>query len=97
MVEYLGWETTYTEIVPSDRLRTKSQEPSITASTFTKFQLPVPQELRDFCVDEKVTSSLKSPFIMTFSYCKAADIHTEFMKAVDACHVRFDAAKVWIQ
>ena len=55
MVEYLGWETTYTEIVPSDRLRTKSQEPSITASTFTKFQLPVPQELRDFCVDEKVT------------------------------------------
>ena len=25
VVEYLGWETTYTEIVTSDRLRSKSQ------------------------------------------------------------------------
>lgn len=24
VVEYLGWETTYTEIVPSDRLRLKN-------------------------------------------------------------------------
>ena len=52
-------------------------EPPITETTFFKFQLPVPQELRDFCVDEK-----------------AADIHNEFMKAIDACNVRFDAAKV---
>ena len=29
VVEYLGWETTYTEIVPSERLRPKSQEPHI--------------------------------------------------------------------
>jgi len=76
VVEYLGWETTYTEIVPSDRLRPKSLEPPITATTFFKFQLPVPQELRDFCVDEK-----------------AVDIHNEFMKAIDACNVKFDAAK----
>ncbi len=34
VVEYLGWETTYTEIVPSDRLRPKSTEPPITARTF---------------------------------------------------------------
>lgn len=76
VVEYLGWETTYTEIVPSDRLRPKSTEPPITATTFYKFQLPVPAELRDFCVDEK-----------------AEDIHIEFMKAIDACNVKFDAAK----
>jgi len=41
-----GWETTYTEIVPSDRLRPKSTEPSITAKTFITFQLDVPRELQ---------------------------------------------------
>jgi len=76
VVEYLGWETTYTEIVPSDRLRPKSMEPPITGTTFHKFDLPVPQELRDFCTDEK-----------------ASDVHTEFMKAIDACNIKFDAAK----
>ena len=58
VVEYLGWETTYTEIVPSDRLRPKSMEPPITATTFHKFDLPVPQDLRDFCTDEKVNHCL---------------------------------------
>jgi len=72
VVEYLGWETTYTEIVPSDRLRPKSTEPPITATTFFKFQLAVPQELQEFCADEKAT-----------------DIHSEFMKAIDACHVKY--------
>ena len=41
-----GWETTYTEIVPSDRLRPKSSEPSISAKTFITFQLEVPRELQ---------------------------------------------------
>merc|ERR1719357_592549 len=57
VVEYLGWETTYTEIVPSDRLRPKSTEPPITATTFFKFQLAVPQELQEFCADEKATDA----------------------------------------
>ena len=30
VVEYLGWETTYTEIVPIERLRVKSTEPGLT-------------------------------------------------------------------
>merc|ERR1719391_1047838 len=76
VVEYLGWETTYTEIVPSDRLRPKSTEPPITATTFFKFQLAVPQELQEFCADEKAT-----------------DIHSEFMKAIDACHVKYQEDK----
>ena len=42
MVEYLGWETTYTEIVASDRLRLKSQEPPLNARTFLKFNIPLP-------------------------------------------------------
>ena len=77
VVEYLGWETTYTEIVPSDRLRSKSAEPPITPSTFFKFTLAVPAELQGFCADEK-----------------AADVHTEFMKTIEACHVRYLEDKV---
>lgn len=77
VVEYLGWETTYTEIVPSDRLRSKSAEPPITPATFFKFTLAVPAELQGFCADEK-----------------AADVHTEFMKTIEACHVRYLEDKV---
>lgn len=42
VVEYLGWETTYTEIVASDRLRLKSQEPPLNSRTFLKFNIPLP-------------------------------------------------------
>ena len=42
VVEYLGWETTYTEIVASDRLRLKSQEPPLNPRTFLKFNIPLP-------------------------------------------------------
>jgi len=72
VVEYLGWETTYTEIVPSDRLRPKSAEACITGASFFKFSLPVPQELQEFCADEK-----------------ALEIHNDFMKAVDAVHIKY--------
>lgn len=53
VVEYLGWETTYTEIVPSDRLRPKSAEPCIDKRTFLSFQLDVPRDLQEFCKDEQ--------------------------------------------
>ena len=69
VVEYLGWETTYTEIVPSDRLRPKSAEPPITATTFFKFNLAVPQELQEFCAGEKVNKTmikLKGAFLYNF-------------------------------
>ena len=39
VVEYLGWETTYTEIVASERLRPKSMEPSISSRTFFAFKV----------------------------------------------------------
>ena len=44
------------------RLRTKSMEPPITGTTFHKFDLPVPQELRDFCTDEKVKNLILESF-----------------------------------
>jgi fragile X mental retardation protein len=47
VLEYLGWETKYTEIVPSERLRHLNTNPPITSTTFTKFEIEVPEELRE--------------------------------------------------
>lgn len=47
VVEYLGWENSYTEIVPNDRLRPKNTNPPITQTTFYKFEIPVSEELRE--------------------------------------------------
>lgn len=46
VVEYLGWEHSYREIVPAERLRLKNINPPITATTFHKFEVEVPEELR---------------------------------------------------
>ncbi|XP_076348030.1 RNA-binding protein FXR1-like isoform X2 [Tachypleus tridentatus] len=48
VVEYLGWETTYTEIVPSDRLRHKNTNPPIMKGSFHKFEMDVPEDLREY-------------------------------------------------
>nr|CAD7586724.1 unnamed protein product [Timema genevievae] len=48
VVEYLGWENTYTEIVASDRLRAKNPNAPIDKTTFYKFEIEVPEELRDY-------------------------------------------------
>ena len=49
-------------------------------------------------MDEKVIGEIVQSF-GNFLYnqlvsLQASDIHNEFMKAIDACNVRFDAAKV---
>lgn len=46
VVEYLGWEHSYTEIVAAERLRVKNTNPPVTATTFHKFEVLVPEELR---------------------------------------------------
>ncbi|XP_026273823.1 fragile X messenger ribonucleoprotein 1 homolog isoform X2 [Frankliniella occidentalis] len=47
VVEYLGWDNTYTEIVPLDRVRPKNTNPPIDRNTFFKFEIQVPEDLRD--------------------------------------------------
>lgn len=47
VVSYLGWEYNYTEIVPNDRLRQKNPNPPISAKTFFRFEVVVPEEYRD--------------------------------------------------
>lgn len=47
VLEYLGWDTTYTEIVSSDMLRLKNNNPPISRSCFHKFEIEVPEEVRE--------------------------------------------------
>ena len=74
-MEYLGWETTYTEIVDSVRLRPKSVEPPITAHTFFSFKVVLPEEIKNFY------SYLPEE--------KHADLHNDFKNAIHACKVEF--------
>ena len=128
VVEYLGWETTYTEIVPSDRwlpfaffmirskfkaalilkivllmprLRPKSAEACITGASFFKFSLPVPQELQVCVLKHPSPWNLFSRLILwplySQEFCadeKALEIHNDFMKAVDAVHIKYCPEKV---
>lgn len=48
VLEYLGWETTYTEIVSDDRIRLKNTNPPIERSMFHKFEIDVPEDLREY-------------------------------------------------
>ncbi|PNF27516.1 Synaptic functional regulator FMR1 [Cryptotermes secundus] len=48
VVEYLGWENTYTEIVASERLRPKNPNAPIDKATFYKFEIEVPEDLREY-------------------------------------------------
>uniref|UniRef100_A0A1B0DQ46 Uncharacterized protein n=1 Tax=Phlebotomus papatasi TaxID=29031 RepID=A0A1B0DQ46_PHLPP len=54
VVEYLGWDHSYTEIVPVDRLRLKNTNPPINAKTFHRFEIDVPEDLRDYAKVEGV-------------------------------------------
>jgi hypothetical protein len=47
VVEYLGWETTYTEIVPFERLRAKSAEPHIGPRTFIRHNIVLPGDIKN--------------------------------------------------
>ncbi|XP_065223155.1 fragile X messenger ribonucleoprotein 1 homolog isoform X2 [Planococcus citri] len=47
VVEYVGWENTYTEIVPPERLRHINSNPTIDRNTFFKFEIEVPDDLRE--------------------------------------------------
>lgn len=75
VVEYLGWETTYTEIVASDRLRPKSGEPPITSRTFFAFKLELPEDINNFYayLPEE----------------KHADLHNDFKNAIHAAKIEF--------
>lgn len=47
VVEYLGWDYTYTEIISNERLRVKNVNPPIDKNTFHKIEIEVPEDLRE--------------------------------------------------
>ncbi|XP_044583695.1 synaptic functional regulator FMR1 isoform X5 [Cotesia glomerata] len=48
VVEYLGWEYSYTEIVAIERIRMKNTNPPIDKNTFHKIEIEVPEDLREY-------------------------------------------------
>lgn len=48
VVEYLGWDNSYTEIVAEERLRPKNPKPHLDKKSFCRFEIPVPEELREY-------------------------------------------------
>ncbi|XP_068912787.1 RNA-binding protein FXR1 isoform X2 [Tenebrio molitor] len=48
VLEYVGWDTTYTEIVSDDRLRVKNTNPPIDNTMFVKFEIEVPEDVREY-------------------------------------------------
>jgi fragile X mental retardation protein len=48
VVEYLGWDNSYSEIVALDRIRVKNPNTPIINKTFHKFEIEVPEDLRDY-------------------------------------------------
>ncbi len=47
VVEYCGWENSFTEIIGLERMRHKNLNPPIDIKTFFKFEVNVPDELRE--------------------------------------------------
>lgn len=48
VLEYIGLDSPYTEIVSIERLRPKrSNHQPIEVNTFVKFEIPVPDDLKD--------------------------------------------------
>ncbi|CAO1420517.1 unnamed protein product [Diamesa serratosioi] len=54
VVEYLGWDSSYTEIVSQDRLRMKNVNLPVTNKTFFRFEIVVPADLREYSKVEGV-------------------------------------------
>lgn len=47
VLEYIGWDSTYTEIVGGDRVRPKNTNPPLENGAFHRFEIEVPEDVRD--------------------------------------------------
>ncbi|XP_046441375.1 synaptic functional regulator FMR1-like isoform X2 [Daphnia pulex] len=48
VVEYVCWEMSYSEIVPGERIRPSNTNSPLTKANFFKFEIEVPEELREY-------------------------------------------------
>lgn len=47
VLEYVGWDNSYSEIVNGDRIRHKNTNPPLEKSMFHKFEIDVPEDVRE--------------------------------------------------
>ncbi|CAH1781735.1 unnamed protein product [Owenia fusiformis] len=59
VVEYLGWETTYNDICPVDRVRPMNKSNHLTNGSFYKCVIDIPEDLQDMCEDEQIHKDFK--------------------------------------
>ncbi|TRY74808.1 hypothetical protein TCAL_06398 [Tigriopus californicus] len=78
VVEYLGWDTTYTEIVPLERIRPKSQEPALSLRSFIKFTVRLPADIKEL--------------YLTTPRARHAEMNRDFQAAVHALMITFNEA-----
>lgn len=92
VLEYIGWDSTYTEIVGGDRVRPKNTNPPLENGAFHRFEIEVPEDVRD----QYVVFS----FFNTYNYsgnlicsAKVEGAHREFKKFIGAGLVRYQPDK----
>ncbi|KAG8190748.1 hypothetical protein JTE90_024878 [Oedothorax gibbosus] len=68
VVQYLGWDTMYAEIVNSDRLRLANTNQPITKGTFHQFEIPVPEDVQEYSKLESAHKEFKKA--ITAAVCK---------------------------
>lgn len=59
VIEYSGYDSKYTDIVPLERVRPVNSNPPIDKNTFHKFSIEVPVDLREVCQDEHEHAEFK--------------------------------------
>ncbi|XP_052783565.1 RNA-binding protein FXR1-like isoform X2 [Mya arenaria] len=59
VVEYVGWDKTYSDIVPLERLRPVNTLCHITKDTFYQHVIEIPQDLLEICHDESSHQEFK--------------------------------------
>ncbi|XP_065169386.1 RNA-binding protein FXR1 isoform X2 [Atheta coriaria] len=48
VLEYIGWQNSFTEIVSSERIRHKNTNPPLERAMFHKFEIEVPEDVREY-------------------------------------------------
>ncbi|CAH3020659.1 unnamed protein product [Porites evermanni] len=59
VIQYTGWDATFNEIVPRERIRPCSCNGPIAKDMYQKVMIDVPQDLRQLCKDEAVHREFK--------------------------------------
>ncbi|XP_028405557.1 synaptic functional regulator FMR1-like [Dendronephthya gigantea] len=59
VIQYVGWDSSYNEIVPREKIRPCNNNAGITRSMYSKCIIDVPQDLQQICKDQNVHREFK--------------------------------------